>query len=176
MLLYAKHVIIKLCVAIIWKHIQHHHSFSTCFGNEMYSSTLSGSGGFQKCHLVHPYPSPCYLRIWHSALPGEKIKWGGRCHRGSGTGFGWARRGNSIAVDVDTEILAGKNDGAVIGKRHIKALRMLHATLEGRHKAPVRRKQSRIEVVVVVGDQNAAHRVNADTNRIVCDAFTTNLT
>jgi len=45
-----QNVIINLHTAIIRKHIQHQHSFSTCMGNEMYSSTVYSSG--QISHLI----------------------------------------------------------------------------------------------------------------------------
>ena len=110
-----------------------------------------------------------------SALPGKKIKRSGGGHCGGRAWLGRARCGNSIAVDVDAEILAGKDDGSIVSKRHVKALRVLHAALERRDEATVGRKQRRVEVVVVVGNQDAAHRVNADTDRIVSDTFATDL-
>ena len=113
-----------------------------------------------------------------SALPGEKIELRGAVCDGRGTArLGRRpRRGDGIAVDVDAEVLAREDDRSIVGERHVEALRVLYAALERRRQLAVRREQSRIEVVVVVGDQDATHRVNADTDRIVRHTLAANLT
>ena len=110
-----------------------------------------------------------------SALPGQKIQRSWGRHSGSRAGLGWSRCGNSVAVDVHAEILAGENDRAVVGKCHVEALGVFDAALECRRQPAVGREQSRVEVVVVIGDQDAAHGVDADADGIVCDTLAADL-
>ena len=116
------------------------------------------------------------LLLHRRHLPRQKVELRGACHRAGGGAWltGAGRRGG-VAVDVDTEVLAGEDNGSVIGKCYIKALGVFHAAFQSRHEPSVGREECCVEVVVVVGHQDAAHRVNADTNRIVCDTLATNL-
>lgn len=113
--------------------------------------------------------------ILRFSLPGQKIERSGAGHGSSSARLRWAGRRDSVAVNVDAEVLAGEHDRPVVGKSHIEALRMFHAAFQRRHEPPIGREERRVEVVVVVGNQDAAHRVNADANRIVCDTLAADL-
>ena len=116
--------------------------------------------------------------IFLAGLPWQKVELRRARHR-TGCRHTRLRRaagGNRIAVDVDAEVLAGQDHRAVISQCHIEALRMFDSALERRHQSAVWREERRVEVVVVVRNQDATHWVNADSDRVIRDTLASDLT
>ena len=57
-----------------------------------------------------------------------------------------------VAVDVESVILGGEDDGAVLHERHVEALRVLDLALERAEQLAGLAEHSQVEVVVVVRD------------------------
>ena len=87
-----------------------------------------------------------------------------------------AGRSDSVAIDVDTEIFTCQNDRSVISKCHVETLCMLDTALEGGDESTIGSEQSRVEIVVVVGNKDTTGRVDADANWVISHTFTTDLT
>ena len=57
-----------------------------------------------------------------------------------------------VAVDVESVILGGEDDGAVLHERHVEALRVLDLALERAEQLAGLAEHRQVEVVVVVRD------------------------
>ncbi|RNA37422.1 hypothetical protein BpHYR1_015819 [Brachionus plicatilis] len=75
-----------------------------------------------------------------------------------------------------TLVFAGEHNGAVVHEAHVETLGMLDLGLEGRDHVTLLVEHSQVEVVVVVGDEHFAVRVDADADRVVGDALAAYLT
>ena len=82
----------------------------------------------------------------------------------------------NVTVQIDTIVLRSQNYGAVIHECHIEALSVLHFRFQRVHQLAVLGKDSQIEVVVVVGDENFSRRVDPHADGIIGDPLASDLT
>lgn len=85
----------------------------------------------------------------------------------------WQRR---VAVDVDAEVLAGQDDRPFAHEGDVEAVRMLHLALESSNELAGFGEDGHVEIVVIVGDDNLAETVNANTDRVVGDVLSADAT
>lgn len=76
-----------------------------------------------------------------------------------------------VFVDVYAIVLAGEDDRSVVHEAHIETLRVFYFRLESRYDFAVLREHRQVKVVVIVGDQHFAVRVDSHPYRVVGDAF-----
>lgn len=81
-----------------------------------------------------------------------------------------------VTVDVETIIFAGQDDGSIVEESHIEALGMLDLGFERRDQLSILSEDGQVEVVVVVGNQDLASRIDANTDGVVGQTFAANLT
>lgn len=80
-----------------------------------------------------------------------------------------------VAVNVKAVVFAGKHHTSIIHQSNIETLGMLHLAFQSRHQVAVLREDGEIEIVVIIRDSDFTRRIDPNSNRIVGDAFTTNL-
>lgn len=85
------------------------------------------------------------------------------------------RRNLHVTVDVETIVFACQDDRSVVQKSNIETLGVLDLRFESRDKLPVLSEYGQVEVVVIVGDEDFAGRVDAHANGIIGETFAANL-
>ena len=80
-----------------------------------------------------------------------------------------------VAVDVESVILGGEDDGAVLHERHVEALRVLDLALERAEQLAGLAEHRQVEVVVVVRDADLPGGGEAHADGEVGDALAPDL-
>lgn len=80
-----------------------------------------------------------------------------------------------IPINVQTIVFACENNRAVIHQGHVETLRMLHLAFQGIDELAILSENRKIEVVVVIGNQDLSSAVDTNTDWIVGDALASNL-
>ena len=74
-----------------------------------------------------------------------------------------------IPVDIQPVVLGGQDYAPVVHQAHVEALGVLDLGLEGGQELPVLGEHRQVEVVMVVGDDDLAGRVDTNPNGIIGD-------
>jgi len=80
-----------------------------------------------------------------------------------------------VTVDVETIVFACQDDRAVVKECNIETLGVFDLRFERRDELPVLSENGQVEVVVIVGDEDFAGRVDAYANWVVGETFAADL-